>query len=191
MGASNQLQMLQAKVTECTRCQELAETRTQTVFGKGNPNADIVLIGEGPGQQEDEQGIPFVGKAGQLLDNILEAMEWNLDNVYICNVLKCRPPKNRDPKPQEAKNCRQFLDLQIKVVGPKYIICLGKVASFYLLKVEGRIEDFTIGSYRKRIFNYEGKKVLCTYHPSYLLRNSNAKQEVWDDLQFFIKNSGV
>lgn len=188
LTSQKQLDLIDEKVKTCTFCEELAVVRNKTVFGKGNPNADILFLGEAPGRDEDEQGIPFVGKSGRLLNNIIKGVNWNVDDVYICNIVKCRPPGNRNPKNDEASNCRGFLDLQIKVIDPKYIICLGKVASFYLLDVAstGRtMSQFTIGPYRKIIHTSGKYKVLCTYHPSFLLRNPSAKKEVWEDLMFF------
>jgi DNA polymerase len=187
IAKSTALQMLNEKVCSCTRCDELARTRTQTVFGEGNPNADIFFLGEAPGQNEDETGRPFVGKAGQLLDDIIKAAGWKREDIFIANILKCRPPGNRNPTSQEAANCKSFLSLQIKVIDPRIIICWGKVAAFYLLGGADKIEDVTMGQYRQLLHEYEGRKVLCTYHPSYLLRNPAAKKDVWDDLMFLKK----
>jgi len=184
MLKSEALQILDQKIANCTLCQELSELRVasgwKTVPGVGNANADLFVLGEAPGQNEAEQGVPFVGKAGQLLTNILAAAGWTRDDVFIANILKCRPPGNRDPKPEEAANCRKFLDMQIKCVDPKWIICFGRIASVFLL---GQEPDTTIGSLRGKTHEYEGRKVTCTYHPSYLLRQPSAKKSVWDDLQ--------
>jgi len=174
------------QVAACTRCQELAETRTQTVFGVGNPEADIMYIGEAPGADEDRQGEPFVGRAGQLLDKITEACKLTREEIYICNILRCRPPGNRNPTPNEAENCREYLDAQIETVDPKYIVCWGSVAAHNLLGTKA-----AIGKMRGKFFDYKGIKVLCTYHPSYLLRSPGAKKDVWNDMKFFRADMGV
>ena len=182
----NKLLKLSKCVAECRRCQELAETRTQTVFGVGNPEAKIMFIGEAPGKDEDRLGEPFVGRAGKLLDSIVEACNLKREEIYICNILKCRPPGNRNPEPEEAANCREYLDGQIEIVDPDYIICWGSVAAKNLLD-----SSETIGRMRKQFFEYGRAKVLCTYHPSYLLRNPSAKKEVWDDMKLLFKEMGV
>jgi len=183
------LAQLADKVCSCQKCPALAQTRTQTVFGRGNPDADIVFCGEAPGRNEDEEGEPFVGRAGILLDKILEACGLAREKIYILNTLKCRPPNNRNPAEIEMDNCRPFLDLQLKVINPKYIVCLGAIASNNILKNE---EPLPMYKMRKTFFKYENKpvdaKVLCTYHPAYLLRNPDAKQEVWDDLQILLND---
>jgi len=179
---SQKLSLLDEKVKSCTKCKDLVESRTQTVFGDGNPEADVLILSEAPGKDEDEQGIPFVGRAGKLLDNIIEACGWKREDVYICNILKCRPPGNRNPNEDEAENCRAFLDLQIKIVNPKYIVCLGAVAAQNLLNIES-----PIGRMRGQWHTYNTAKVLCTYHPAYLLRNPAAKKSVWEDLQILLK----
>jgi DNA polymerase len=181
-GLSN----LAQQVAACARCQELAETRTQTVFGVGNPEADIMYIGEAPGADEDRQGEPFVGRAGQLLDKITEACKLTREEIYICNILRCRPPGNRNPTPSEAENCREYLDAQIETVDPKYIVCWGSVAAHNLLGTKA-----AIGKMRGKFFDYKGIKVLCTYHPSYLLRSPGAKKDVWADMKFFRADMGV
>lgn len=175
-----------ARVVACTRCQELASTRTQTVFGVGNPAARIMYIGEAPGADEDAKGEPFVGRAGQLLDRITEASKLTREEIYICNILRCRPPGNRAPKPDEAANCREYLDAQIEIVKPEYIVCWGSCAAQNLLAT-----TVSIGKLRGRFFDHKGIKVLCTYHPSYLLRNPAAKKDVWEDMQFFRRDMGV
>lgn len=188
MLKSEALQVIATKVSKCKLCSELTEYRTandyHTVPGVGNADADIMLIGEAPGQQEAEKGEPFVGRAGNLLDSIIEACGWKRSDLFIANVLKCRPPQNRDPDPAEATNCRKFLDLQIECINPKWIICLGRIASRFLL---GYTDNVTMGSLRG-IHDWNGRKVLCTYHPSYLLRNPAAKQDVWEDLQPVIED---
>lgn len=177
---------LAAIVAKCRRCTELASSRKQTVFGVGDPNARIMFIGEAPGADEDAAGEPFVGEAGQLLNKIIAASRLKREDIYICNVLRCRPPGNRNPLPQEASNCREFLDAQIQVVKPEYIICWGAVAAQNLLN-----ETRAVGKLRRQFFNYNGAKVMCTYHPSYLLRNASAKKEVWGDMKFFMQELGV
>lgn len=174
------------RVAACTKCQELADTRTQTVFGVGNPEAEIMYIGEAPGADEDRQGEPFVGRAGKLLDKITEACNLTRDEIYICNILRCRPPGNRNPTPDEASNCREYLDAQIELVDPKYIVCWGSVAAHNLLDTR-----VAIGKMRGKFFDYKGIKVLCTYHPSYLLRSPGAKKDVWADMKFFRADMGV
>ncbi|MCA9008882.1 MAG: uracil-DNA glycosylase [Planctomycetaceae bacterium] len=173
-------------VANCRRCDELATTRKQTVFGVGDPNARIMFIGEAPGADEDRQGEPFVGEAGQLLNKIVTACKLKREDIYICNVLRCRPPGNRNPQPQEAANCREFLDAQISIVQPEYIICWGAVAAQNLLN-----ETRAVGKLRRQFFTYNNAKVMCTYHPSYLLRNPSAKKEVWEDMKFFMLELGV
>ena len=180
------LSVLAKCVAGCQRCPELASRRTQTVFGVGNPSADIMFVGEAPGAEEDAKGEPFVGPAGQLLNKIIEASQLKRDDLYICNILRCRPPGNRNPLPEEAANCREFLDAQIHVVQPKYIVCWGTVAAQNLLN-----ETQAVGKLRGKLFDYRGIKVMCTYHPSYLLRNPAAKKQVWEDMKFFMKHLGV
>lgn len=177
---------LAARVAKCTRCDELARTRTQTVFGVGNPQARVMFIGEAPGADEDAQGEPFVGRAGQLLTRIIIACGWQREEIYICNVLRCRPPDNRTPLPEEADNCREYLDGQINIVRPEYIVCWGSCAAQNLLKTTE-----PIGRMRQRWFEYGDARVLCTYHPSYLLRNPAAKRPVWDDMLMLLDAMGL
>jgi uracil-DNA glycosylase family 4 len=181
-----QLRAVAARVALCTRCQELARARTQTVFGVGNPEAEIMFLGEAPGADEDRLGEPFVGAAGQLLNRILEASRLKRSDVYICNILRCRPPGNRNPLPDEAANCREYLDAQIELVDPDYIVCLGSVAAKNLLGLAD-----SIGKLRGRILQYGRAKVVCTYHPAYLLRNPAAKKDVWEDMKFLMRDRGV
>jgi DNA polymerase len=182
----DRLRAIAARVALCTRCQELARTRTQTVFGVGNSEAEIMFVGEAPGADEDRQGEPFVGAAGQLLNRILEASRLKRSDVYICNILRCRPPGNRNPLPDEAANCREYLDGQIELVDPDYIVCLGSVAAKNLLGLAD-----SIGKLRGRILKYGRAKVVCTYHPAYLLRNPAAKKDVWDDMKFLMRDRGI
>ena len=180
------LRILASRVAQCTRCAELSQTRTQTVFGVGNPEAKIMFIGEAPGADEDRQGEPFVGAAGQLLNRILEACQLQRADIYICNILRCRPPGNRTPAPDEAANCREYLDGQIEIVDPDYIVCLGSIAAKNLL---ASVES--IGKLRGRFFTHGRAKVVCTYHPAYLLRNPAAKKDVWADMKFLMRELGV
>ena len=172
----NALCSLAAIVAKCRRCNELAATRKQTVFGVGDPNARIMFIGEAPGADEDAQGEPFVGEAGHLLNKIVTACKLRREDIYICNVLRCRPPGNRNPLPQEASNCREFLDAQIRIVQPEYIICWGAVAAQNLLN-----ETRPVGKLRRQFFTHNGAKVMCTYHPSYLLRNPSWRKDCGAD----------
>jgi uracil-DNA glycosylase family 4 len=173
------LAVVACRVAVCTRCEELARTRTQTVFGVGNPYARLVFCGEAPGADEDRLGEPFVGRAGQLLtDIIVKGMKIRREDVYILNILRCRPPGNRNPLPVEAANCREYLDSQLAIIRPEFICCLGAVAAQNLLGATA-----AIGSLRGRVHDFHGIKVVCTYHPAYLLRNPSAKRFVWDDIK--------
>lgn len=180
------LEVISREVAACARCRELATTRTQTVFGVGNPLARLCFLGEAPGADEDRQGEPFVGRAGQLLDKIIEACTLRRQEVYILNTLKCRPPGNRNPLPDELTNCRGFLDRQLEIIRPEFICCLGAVAARALLATEA-----PIGKLRKRFFEHQGARVICTYHPAYLLRNPAAKKDVWEDMQMLMREMGV
>lgn len=180
------LELLQEEVAHCTLCDELATTRTQTVFGVGNPQARLCFLGEAPGADEDRLGEPFVGRAGQLLNKILEACSLSRDEVYILNVLKCRPPKNRNPTPEESNNCRRFLDRQLELIDPEYICCLGAVAAQNLLDTTE-----AIGRLRGKVHQYRGISVVCTYHPAYLLRNPSAKKHTWDDMKVLMRELGT
>ena len=193
MRQSEALSLLGQKIATCRKCQELAKYRDEceykTVPGKGNPNADVVFVGEAPGKNEAEQGEPFIGKAGNLLTNIIQAIGLSREDIFILNVLKCRPPNNRDPQEDEAKNCRSFLDLQIEVINPLWIVCLGRYASHSIL---GKDPSSSMGSMRGE-HEVDGRKVIATYHPSYLLRNPSAKKEVADDLKpliFYLRGRG-
>jgi DNA polymerase len=177
---------LNAEVRECTLCRELACTRTQTVFGVGSAKPRVVFFGEAPGADEDRQGEPFVGRAGQLLTKIIEACGWKRSEVYILNVLKCRPPDNRNPLPQETDNCRPFFERQLEILRPEYIVCVGTVPAQALLET-----DVSVGKLRGRFHRYRDSTVLVTYHPSYLLRNPSAKKYVWEDMQLLLKEMGL
>ncbi len=176
------LDKLNEKVCNCQKCPDLVANRTHTVLHSGNPNAKILFLGEAPGQDEDEQGEAFVGRAGQLLTNIIAACGLERkDDTYICNILKCRPPRNRVPTDIEARNCEPYLKLQIKIINPKFIVCLGATAVRHLLKI-----THPMGYIRGKWFKYEdahvNADVICTYHPSYLLRNPAAKDDVAEDM---------
>jgi len=180
------LDQLRQQVAGCTLCAELAAERTQTVFGVGNPQARLMFFGEAPGADEDRTGEPFVGRAGQLLTKIIEACRMTRDDVYIFNVLKCRPPGNRPPEPAEATNCRPFFERQIEIIKPEFICCLGTTAAQALLN-----STETIGKLRGKFHQAYGATVLCTYHPSYLLRNPAAKKDVWEDMKVLMREMGT
>ena len=175
------LKQLRDEIGDCHRCQ-LSEGRSNIVFGEGNPDADLVFVGEAPGREEDIKGEPFVGKAGQLLTRIITAMGLNREDVYICNVIKCRPPHNRDPLPSEIEMCEPFLKGQLDIIRPRVICALGSFASQTLLKSEVRISRLR-GQFR----DYHGVPLMPTYHPSFLLRNPHAKREVWEDIQLVME----
>ncbi|MFM7108085.1 MAG: uracil-DNA glycosylase family protein [Planctomycetaceae bacterium] len=181
-----ELAVLRQQVIDCTRCTELAAARTQTVFGVGDPAARLCFFGEAPGADEDATGEPFVGRAGQLLTKIIEACRLTREQVYILNVLKCRPPGNRTPDPAEVANCRPFFVRQFEVIAPEFICCLGATAAHALL---GTAEP--IGRLRRRWFTHGAAQVICTYHPSYLLRNPAAKKDVWEDMKMLMERMGV
>jgi uracil-DNA glycosylase len=181
-SAGEALAAHKADIGDCTRCKLSRLGRTQVVFGVGNPNADLMFVGEAPGADEDIQGIPFVGRAGQLLTKIIEAIDLKRDDVYIANVIKCRPPQNRNPEPDEIETCEPFLFRQIDVIKPKVIVSLGKFAAHTLLRSEEPISRL-----RGRIFEYRGAKLIPTFHPAYLLRNPSSKREVWEDMKLVKK----
>jgi DNA polymerase len=162
----------------CTRCKLHTLGRKQVVFGVGNPNADLMFVGEAPGADEDEQGEPFVGRAGQLLTKIIEAIDLKREDVYIANVIKCRPPGNRNPEPDEVAQCQPFLFRQIDAIKPKVIVALGKFAAQALLQ-----STEPITRVRGKSFTYRGATLIPTFHPAYLLRNPSAKREVWEDMK--------
>jgi uracil-DNA glycosylase len=172
-----ELEGLAAMVAGCTRCR-LAEGRKNVVFGSGNPNADLMLIGEGPGAEEDRQGLPFVGPAGELLSKIIQAIDMKREEVYIANVVKCRPPGNRDPQPDEVQACRGYLEKQIALVRPRILVALGRTAAQALLGNES-----PIGQLRGRWYQVFGVPTMVTYHPAALLRNQALKRPTWEDMQ--------
>jgi len=165
------------KINTCQLC-GLSETRNKFVFGEGNPNADLMLIGEAPGAEEDKSGIPFVGRAGKLLNDILIAIGFKREDVFIANILKCRPPNNRDPLPSEREVCKPYLYKQIDLIKPKVILCLGKVAANVLLN-----NDESLTKMRANVYEITGIKTMVTYHPAALLRNPNWKRPTWEDVQ--------
>jgi len=177
---------LARRVADCSRCAELVGYRTQTVFGVGNPYARLVFVGEAPGEDEDRQGEPFVGAAGQLLNRILAACGLRREDVYIMNILRCRPPGNRTPSPEEAENCREFLEGQLEIIRPEFICCLGACAAQNLLQTRT-----PIGKLRGKIHKYRGAKVVCTYHPAYLLRYPAAKKDCWEDMKLLMAQMGI
>lgn len=167
---------LRDTVAACTRC-KLHESRTQTVFGVGNPNADWMIIGEAPGAEEDRRGEPFVGRAGKLLDEMLQAAGQGRESVFIANILKCRPPNNRDPEPAESAECRKYLERQIELVQPKIILAVGRIAAHLLLET-----DTPVGRLRGTTHYLDKTPLIVTYHPAYLLRSPSQKRKSWDDL---------
>ncbi len=179
------LPKIREDIGDCTRC-KLHKGRNKIVFGDGSPKAELVFIGEGPGADEDYQGLPFVGRAGKLLTQMIEAMGLQRKDVYICNVVKCRPPENRAPEPDEVATCSPYLLRQIDVIRPKVIVCLGAVAAKTLLQTTRGISQF-----RGEWLEWRGHKLIATYHPAYLLRNPNAKGEVWKDLQKVMAELGL
>jgi len=168
-------------ICSCLKC-PLGHTRTNFVFGVGNPHAEVIFIGEAPGADEDAQGEPFVGRAGQLLNKILDAVKLKREDVYICNILKCRPPNNRDPEPTEMESCTPYLHKQIELMQPKFIICLGRIAGQWLLQTKD-----SLTALRGRIHDFAGTKLIVTYHPAALLRNPNWKLPAWEDMKMFRK----
>jgi uracil-DNA glycosylase len=180
------LERVRREVVHCTLCHELAKTRTQTVFGTGNPRARLCFFGEAPGADEDRQGEPFVGAAGQLLNKIIEACTLKREDVYILNVLKCRPPQNRTPLPEETANCRVFFERQLEIIQPEFICCLGAVASQALLRTTQ-----SLGRLRGRFHDYRGIRVIVTYHPAYLLRSPDKKRDTWEDMKMLMREMGI
>jgi DNA polymerase len=177
--ASGSLNELNANICTCLKC-PLGSTRTKFVFGTGAPGADVMFVGEAPGADEDKQGEPFVGRAGQLLNKIIEAVGMKREEVYICNILKCRPPNNREPLPSEMETCTPYLAKQIDLLKPKFIIALGRISAQWLLQTS---ESLT--SMRGKVHDYRGARLIVTYHPAALLRNPNWKRPAWDDMKMF------
>lgn len=179
------LREIRDDIGDCTRC-VLHKGRTNLVFGVGNPNADLMFVGEGPGADEDAQGEPFVGRAGQLLNNMIAAMGLRRQDVYIANVVKCRPPGNRTPEREECDTCSPFLLRQIQVINPKVIVALGAVAAKNLLSVNDSMANL-----RGRFYDFRGIKLAVTYHPAFLLRDPRQKKETWKDLQMVMQYLGL
>ena len=171
------LDSVRAEMGDCQRC-KLAPKRTNLVFGAGNPGAELVFVGEAPGFDEDQQGLPFVGRAGQLLTKIIESINLKREDVYICNVLKCRPPDNRNPEPDEVAACNPFLRKQLATIRPKVVCCLGTFAAQTVLQMAAPISKL-----RGKFFDMDGMRVIATFHPAYLLRSPEKKREVWEDMK--------
>jgi len=180
------LTVIQQEVASCTQCNQLSDFRTNTVFGSGDPNSRLVFVGEGPGEAEDQNGLPFQGAPGELFDKILLACGLSRDQVYLLNTIKCRPPKNRNPKTDELENCWSYGLRQLDILQPEFICVMGSVAAKTLLKT-----NLSIGKLRKRFHSYRGSKVLVTYHPTYLLRTSSAKTHAWDDMKMLMNEMGI
>ena len=183
--ARRSLSQLEAYIGDCRRCPILANNRTKIVFGAGNPNAELVFCGEAPGADEDVQGEPFVGRAGKLLTKVIQAMGLERRDVYILNVIKCRPPGNRDPLPDEVANCSPFMLEQIEIIRPKVIVALGRHAAHTLLET-----DVAMSKLRGRFFDWHGIPLMPTFHTAYLLRNPAAKREVWQDMKAVLRLLG-
>jgi len=179
--STDTLPLIREDIGDCQRC-KLAPLRTNIVFGSGNINAELVFVGEAPGSDEDEQGLPFVGRAGQLLTKIIDTSvdpgHITRDDVYICNILKCRPPNNRNPEPDEVQSCNPFLKRQLATIKPKVVCCLGTFAAQNVLQ-----SDVTISKLRGKFFDIDGMRVIATFHPAYLLRSPDKKREVWEDMK--------
>jgi uracil-DNA glycosylase len=179
------MRMIQREIGDCTRC-ALCAGRNKIVFGDGDPHAKLMFVGEGPGADEDAQGLPFVGRAGQLLNNMIAATGLKREQVYIANIVKCRPPQNRTPEPEEANTCVPFLNQQIDVVRPQVLVALGSTAATYLLGVKSSLSGL-----RGRLHNCRGAKLVVTYHPAYLLRDPRQKKEAWQDLKLAMAELGL
>jgi DNA polymerase len=184
-GGRESLDSIREDLGDCTRC-KLSKERNAIVFGAGNPEARLVFVGEGPGYEEDRQGLPFVGAAGELLTKIIGAMSLSRDDVYICNILKCRPPRNRDPEPDEIETCSPFLRRQLKAIDPEFICALGSFAARTLLDTQTPISRL-----RGRFHDYHGIRLLPTYHPAFLLRNPERKRDVWEDMKMLMREMGL
>ena len=184
IDTNNNLNLFYNQIKNCTKC-TLSKSRTQLVFGEGDPNADIVIVGEAPGKNEDLKGEPFVGRGGKLLDKILAAINLNRKEVFVLNVLKCRPPENRDPKPQEISECEPYLKKQLQLIKPKLIVALGRIAAMTLLRTKDSLTNM-----RNKIHKYENIDLIVTYHPAALLRNPNFKKPTWEDFKL-IRNKYI
>ncbi len=180
------LDLLSQKVSHCERCSELSSCRTQTVFGVGNLQPRLAFFGEGPGADEDRQGEPFVGRAGDLLNKIIQACKMKREDVYILNTVKCRPPGNRNPREEEISNCWGYSEQQLDLLQPEFICCLGSVAARTLLKTTE-----SVGRLRGKFHQYRGSRVVVTYHPAYLLRTPEAKSKTWDDMKMLMAAMGI
>src|ERR1051326_1466336 len=185
-GSVQLLRAIREDIGDCTRCKLHKQGRKQIVFGVGNPRAELMFIGEAPGADEDEQGEPFVGRAGQLLNNMIKAMGLRREDVYIANIIKCRPPSNRTPERDECETCSPFLMRQIEVIKPKAIVALGAVAAKTLLAINAPMSEF-----RGHWYDFRGTKLAVTYHPAFLLRDPRQKKETWKDLQMVMKELGL
>ena len=186
MDPAEALRIIREDLGDCTRCVLHKQGRKQIVFGVGNPHAELMFVGEGPGADEDEQGEPFVGRAGQLLNKMIAAMGLRREDVYIANVVKCRPPGNRTPEREECDTCSPFLMRQIDVIGPKLIVALGAVAAKNLLGLND-----SMASLRGRLYDFRGSRLIVTYHPAFLLRDPRQKGEAWKDLQMAMRELGL
>ncbi|HKD04101.1 MAG TPA: uracil-DNA glycosylase [Terriglobales bacterium] len=185
-NAAEALRLVREDLGDCTRCRLHKQGRKQIVFGVGNPRAELMFIGEAPGADEDMQGEPFVGRAGQLLNNMIKAMGLRREDVYIANIIKCRPPNNRTPERDECETCSPFLMRQIEVIHPRAIVALGAVAAKTLLAINAPMAEF-----RGRWYDFRGTKLAVTYHPAFLLRDPRQKKETWKDLQMVMKELGL
>ena len=189
LTAPNKAELLapiRERVRGCTKCPHLACSRTQTVFGVGSPDAELMFIGEAPGADEDQQGEPFVGRAGQLLNNMIKAMGLRREDIYIANIIKCRPPGNRTPERDECETCSPFLMRQIATIRPKVLVALGAVAAKTLLAINAPMSEL-----RGKWYDFRGTKLAVTYHPAFLLRDPRQKKEAWKDLQMVMKDLGL
>src|SRR5947207_3310522 len=184
--AASGLRLIREDIGDCTRCRMHKQGRKQIVFGIGNPRAELMFIGEAPGADEDEQGEPFVGRAGQLLNNMIKAMGLSREEIYIANIIKCRPPNNRTPERDECDTCSPFLMRQIEVIRPKAIVALGAIAAKTLLAVNAPMSQL-----RGQWYDFRGTKLAVTYHPAFLLRDPRQKKETWKDLQMVMKELGL
>ncbi len=189
LSKQERLEKLKASFADCNKC-GLASTRTNIVFGDGFADTKLMFIGEGPGAEEDAQGLPFVGRSGQLLTKMINAMGLSRQQVYIANIVKCRPPSNRDPLMEEAQACIGYLRSQIQIINPEIIVCLGSISLNFLLQPEGKMK-LGISKLRGQWQDFYGYKVLPTFHPAYLLRNPSKKKEAWQDLQIVMKELGL